>query len=178
MIKIDRIGTGRGKIENFVDIDINGTILKGLKVVNTNGRRFLSWPAIQHNGRWYDVVRPSDKLRSRVEEVVFSSLREMTVTNDKQMDLFDKEKPFDLEKHAAKIAEALHGNAAEIFGQPVRTMKAGFRAVKIENFLFMQQNPNKGSKWAKLAREGHKITWILESGVYVARVFDGKYEKL
>jgi hypothetical protein len=40
------------------------------------------------------------------------------------------------------------------------------------NHLWLEQNPNKASKWAKLAREGHEIAWEFDSpgGSYTGRM--------
>jgi hypothetical protein len=38
----------------------------------------------------------------------------------------------------------------------------------------IEQNPNTKSRWAKLAREGHKVMQILEAGRYIAVVVDGR----
>jgi hypothetical protein len=45
------------------------------------------------------------------------------------------------------------------------------------NHFWLEQNPNKASKWAKLAREGHQIAWEFESpgGSYTGRMLiDGE----
>jgi hypothetical protein len=38
----------------------------------------------------------------------------------------------------------------------------------------IEQNPQKQSEWAKLAREGHRIAWLMRDGEYLARVVDGE----
>jgi hypothetical protein len=43
--------------------------------------------------------------------------------------------------------------------------------------LWLEQNPEKGSKWAKLARKGHEIAWEFEGrgGSYTGRMLiDGE----
>jgi hypothetical protein len=45
------------------------------------------------------------------------------------------------------------------------------------NHFWLEQNPNKSSKWAKLAREGHEIAWEFDSpdGSYTGRMLiDGE----
>jgi hypothetical protein len=49
------------------------------------------------------------------------------------------------------------------------------RVVEVEGFTFLEQNPEKNSVWGKLAKEGHKILWVIEDGDYVAQVRDGVY---
>jgi hypothetical protein len=38
----------------------------------------------------------------------------------------------------------------------------------------LEQNPKTGSRWAQLARAGHKVMQFLSEGRYVANVVDGK----
>lgn len=38
----------------------------------------------------------------------------------------------------------------------------------------LQQNPDTGSRWAQLARAGHRVMQFLSAGRYVANVVDGK----
>jgi hypothetical protein len=46
-----------------------------------------------------------------------------------------------------------------------------------EGHLWLEQNPAKASKWAKLAREGHQVAWEFEKsgGGYTGRILiDGE----
>lgn len=57
---------------------------------------------------------------------------------------------------------------------PIReTSRSKLRYVNIEGNSFIEQNPDKASRWAKLAQEGHKIMWVLKGKRYLARVKDG-----
>jgi hypothetical protein len=38
----------------------------------------------------------------------------------------------------------------------------------------LEQNPKTASRWAQLARQGHKIMQFLSEGQYIANVADGK----
>ncbi len=38
----------------------------------------------------------------------------------------------------------------------------------------LEQNPNTESRWAQLARKGHKVMQFLSAGRYVGNVVDGK----
>ena len=38
----------------------------------------------------------------------------------------------------------------------------------------LEQNPKTGSRWAELARAGHKVMQFLEAGRYIGVVVDGK----
>ena len=58
--------------------------------------------------------------------------------------------------------------------------KKRFRMVRFEmngrEYQAIEQNPEKPSRWGKLAREGRQVVQIrdVESGKYVAVVVDGK----
>jgi hypothetical protein len=56
--------------------------------------------------------------------------------------------------------------------------KSGLRYVDVEGYRIIEQNPNKSSKWAKMAKEGKKIVWIFKGGKYYARVVDGHFTLL
>lgn len=38
----------------------------------------------------------------------------------------------------------------------------------------IEQNPDKRSEWAELARRGHRVAWAMREGEYLARVVDGE----
>ena len=56
----------------------------------------------------------------------------------------------------------------------VRQFKpSGVRYVELPGDLILaEQNPKKESHWAKMAREGHKIAWVMKDGDYLARVIE------
>lgn len=56
-----------------------------------------------------------------------------------------------------------------------RTSQADVKYVKIDGFSFIEQNPEKASRWGEKAREGHKIMWVTKGRRYVAQVIDGKF---
>jgi hypothetical protein len=56
-----------------------------------------------------------------------------------------------------------------------RTPRANLRFVKIDKYTFLEQNPSKSSRWAKMAREGHRILWILVGRRYLGQVRDGMF---
>jgi len=56
-----------------------------------------------------------------------------------------------------------------------KTSKSKLRSVEIDGLTFVEQNPNKESRWAQLAREGHQIMWAMRGRQYIARVMDGKF---
>lgn len=60
-----------------------------------------------------------------------------------------------------------------------RFKPSGVRYIDLPNDLILvEQNPDKDSHWAKLARDGHKVAWVMKDGDYFARVIDGKVEML
>ena len=42
------------------------------------------------------------------------------------------------------------------------------------DFVLIEQNPNKTSEWAELARSGRRVAWLMRDGRYLARVVDGE----
>jgi hypothetical protein len=55
------------------------------------------------------------------------------------------------------------------------TSRAGLRLFNIEGYSYLEQNPETGSRWAKMAREGHQIMWVLKGRRYLAQVRDGVF---
>lgn len=56
-----------------------------------------------------------------------------------------------------------------------RFARSNLRYVKLDDdIMLVEQNPNKSSEWAKLARDGRRIAWVLREGEYLARVVDGE----
>lgn len=61
-------------------------------------------------------------------------------------------------------------------GRGVRKFaRSGLRYVTLpDNAVLVEQNPKKGSEWAELARNGHRVAWVMRDGEYLARVVDGE----
>lgn len=56
-----------------------------------------------------------------------------------------------------------------------RYARSGLRYVKLPGgATLVEQNPDKRSEWAALARQGRRIAWVLRDGEYLARVVDGE----
>jgi hypothetical protein len=56
-----------------------------------------------------------------------------------------------------------------------RFRRSGLRYVDLGgDTVLVEQNPEKSSEWAKAAREGKRIAWVLREGEYLARVVDGE----
>lgn len=77
------------------------------------------------------------------------------------------------------IHDQLHSEAAyvslhrvEQLPHPVKLTSKGLRSVKIGNLLFVVQNPNTGSEYARRAKSGEKITWGFDSFGYLYRIDD------
>lgn len=58
------------------------------------------------------------------------------------------------------------------------TSRAKLRFIRIKDYMFLEQNPAKGSRWGKMAREGHNILWVIKNGAYIAQVRDEKFHQL
>lgn len=53
--------------------------------------------------------------------------------------------------------------------------RSGLRYVNLpDGAILVEQNPQKSSEWAELARAGHRIAWVMRDGEYLARVVDGE----
>ena len=57
-----------------------------------------------------------------------------------------------------------------------RFAQSGLRYVKLDRHgtILIEQNPNKRSVWAHLARSGHRVAWAMRDGKYLARIVDGE----
>lgn len=56
-----------------------------------------------------------------------------------------------------------------------RFARSGLRYVPLDDSaVLIEQNPNKKSEWAALARQGRRVAWVLRDGEYLARVVDGE----
>ncbi|OLE55920.1 MAG: hypothetical protein AUG51_00605 [Acidobacteria bacterium 13_1_20CM_3_53_8] len=65
-------------------------------------------------------------------------------------------------------------------GRGVRKFaQSGVRYVELPaGAILVEQNTKKRSEWAKLARSGHRVAWVMRDGKYLARVVDGTVETL
>ena len=56
-----------------------------------------------------------------------------------------------------------------------RFARSRLRYVELgEGLVLIEQNPNKSSEWAELARAGRRVAWLMRDGRYLARVVDGE----
>ena len=85
-----------------------------------------------------------------------------------------------LREKVLKAYEAIFSNqeTVEIDGQTIHmehTSIQNLRKFSTDGYNFIEQNPEKGSMWAKMAREGHKIMWVMKGRSYLAQVRDGEF---
>jgi hypothetical protein len=61
-------------------------------------------------------------------------------------------------------------------GRGVRRFRhSGLRHVELpHDCALIEQNPDKSSEWAELARRGRRVAWLMRDGRYLARVVDGE----
>ncbi len=85
------------------------------------------------------------------------------------------------------VAEQMMGGDVVSFGGKLakveRIGSRRFRSVRCEmdgrEYQMIEQNPEKPSRWGKLARQGHRVVQVrdVDSGKYVAAVVDGKVKE-
>jgi len=82
------------------------------------------------------------------------------------------------EETALKIHIAIHNgeDTVKINGvdHPIGFGRAGCRFVKVGDETYIEQNKDKSSKYAKMAVEGRKITWIIRKGKWGLIMDDNK----
>lgn len=88
-----------------------------------------------------------------------------------------------IEDVARKIYDAIFDglDAVELEGevhQIRKTSKSKVKLVEKDGFTYIEQNPHKSSRWAKLAQEGHQIMWVMHGRKYLAQIKDGKFLNL
>ena len=79
-IQVDRIHRieGDSKLKAFVDISLDGVVIKGLRVVSGVNGLFVSMPCHQgKDGKWYDTVFPvTREKRQELSELVLQAYKE------------------------------------------------------------------------------------------------------
>jgi hypothetical protein len=88
-----------------------------------------------------------------------------------------------MREKARKAYEAIFSNQESILIDGIgyhmeRTPRANLRFFKIEGYSFLEQNPRKSSHWAKLAREGSLIMWVMKGRRYLGQVRDEVFHDL
>lgn len=92
----------------------------------------------------------------------------------------------DVELMTAVAEQMMGGNKVEVGGRiwfVKRTSSQRLKTVRFEmagqEYQAIEQNPEKPSRWGKLAREGHRVVQFrdLATGKYVAVAVDGKVKE-
>ena len=99
----------------------------------------------------------------------------MTERNSKKQRADEEASPAEAEVPGAGVIlvafEKLFGGGRGV----ARYRHSGLRYVKLEGgAVLIEQNPQKRSEWAELARRGRRVAWVLRDGAYLARVVDGE----
>ncbi len=78
--------------------------------------------------------------------------------------------------------ESIRAASEKLFaeGKGVRRYShSGLRYVRLTGeAVLVEQNPQKETQWAKMARQGHEVAWAIRGDEYLARVIDGEVEML
>jgi hypothetical protein len=80
-----------------------------------------------------------------------------------------------IKAYEATFSEQKTANIENITHKVRRTSRQGLRFLIVEGYTFLEQNPEKNSVWGKMAKDGHKILWVIEDGDYIGQVRDGVY---
>ena len=86
-----------------------------------------------------------------------------------------------MREKALKAYEAIFSNQESILIDGVeyhleRTPRANLRVFDVEGYSFLEQNPRKSSHWAKMARQGSLIMWVMKGRRYLGQVKDGEFK--
>ncbi len=85
----------------------------------------------------------------------------------------------DLKEIGLKIYDALFEGKKNVeiddIEYPIKKFSSGIKYVDLFGYRFIEQNRRKKSEWAKKAREGHKIMWIIKGRRYIAQIMDNHY---
>ena len=67
--------TGDGNLKAFADVRVcEGLVIKGFCVMQGKGGIFVSMPRkASKDGRWFDILEPSDSLKRQLEDRVLES---------------------------------------------------------------------------------------------------------
>jgi hypothetical protein len=82
--------------------------------------------------------------------------------------------------------QMMTGTSIELDGKKIAVKRTSSQRLKMvtftldgEEFTAIEQNPEKPSRWGKLARDGHRVVQIkdVESNRFIAVVVDGEVKK-
>ena len=75
----------KGKVEGFVDIDIDGTIkINGCSIVNGSEGMFVSMPQTKKGDNYYPVCQVAEDKRNEFNEIVISQVKFLTDEEDEE----------------------------------------------------------------------------------------------
>ena len=89
----------------------------------------------------------------------------------------------DRERMKSVAEQLLHENAGQLEGETARVRKTSRHRLKTARFQMngreyeaIEQNPQKPSRWGKLAADGHQVVQFrdIESNKYIGVAVDGK----
>jgi stage V sporulation protein G len=79
-IEVSRIHKidGDSKLKAFVDLSLDGVIIKGLRIVNGSSGLFVGMPRHQgKDGKWYNTVYPATKeIQKQISDLVLAAYQE------------------------------------------------------------------------------------------------------
>ncbi len=88
----------------------------------------------------------------------------------------------DLKEIGLKIFDAIFEEKKNVeiddIEYPIKKFSSGIKYVDLFGYRFIEQNRRKKSEWAKKAREGHKIMWIIKGRRYIGQIMDNNYKDL
>jgi len=174
-----------GKIKAFADITIGDTLVKGFRVVEGTGGKddFIGLPSIKgSDGNWYANFKPGETLMKSINDVIFKSYIDLEPQTN--LPLNDKKAPSDIAILSLDAEKSLYSDATTFYGEPVKYFAEGnVKAYDFMGYRFMRQNPVKKdkdgnlSKWAQMVKDGDKVTWVVQGGVYIGRVVNSVYQQ-
>ncbi|MCA1816598.1 MAG: Y-family DNA polymerase [Acidobacteria bacterium] len=147
-------------------------VMRAVDAINDRwGQDAVRFAVSGYDREWEPVCeKRSPRFTTRWDELVIARCGEAMTTR--------KEKKADVEL----TQEAILAGYKKLFsgGKGVRRFShSGLRYVKLSgDAVLVEQNPQKGSEWARLARAGHRVAWAMREGEYLARVVDGEVEML
>ena len=87
-----------------------------------------------------------------------------------------------LEQISLKIYNAMFTGKREVLIEnekiEMQKFSRGIKYLDFSGYRFIEQNRNKKSNWGKIAREGHKIMWVIKGRKYVAQIIDDTFKYL
>ena len=80
LIQVSRIYKvdGDSKLKAFVDVSLDGVVIKGLRIVEGSNGLFVSMPRHQgKDGKWYNTVYPATKeIQQKLSDLVLAAYQD------------------------------------------------------------------------------------------------------